>query len=796
MGAGLKDTVAVLGRAEGGLGALLLGSDLVEDGGGGGLELGSSALGVTGHAGSIGSHTHVGLLDLLGGLSTESELGTSLGGDSTRDHAGNTPLVAVQLHHEGTASESRASLGGSRAAHESEHLPFAGSDRKTEILLGDGSSRADGVHHLLLKLGAGSLGLESDGLEGGVGLLGKSGHLGLKAESEGSLGLLVHGTARLEHGSSTLLTLLDGGTEGALKLSLVGLLEGSDELAARAGASLVAADDTSELGDGLVGLLVVLGNNLAKLEHLAAELGLGAADLVHHVEAHAAGGSLHGSVLAKLGTLLASGSAVQTGGGTAEGALGVLAVTLELATHSGELRVESGSDLVQATGGGGLVLVDEALELSVVLKVGLVALVAELDHAGHLSVHVGVHLGLGGAVGAHNTGGGVDAGGDLLHLLLHDGGKTEDTDLELLLGGTDTTVSLLAGGGDIGNGLGVPLVLKSLGGVQGSRETCGGVLHGHVDLMTLLGHGDVHTVELGGSGGHERRDLVVSPSALGLILGTELSAELALRVLGGALEAVDLVVPVTHGLLKVLLGLLGVLLDLRRVGCDVLVHLVDAGVGSGGPRGGGALPSGDGQAKVAGSLTAVAVDHGDGLPVTLHGCPPTTVSEASLLGELLLGAAHGGVEVVTASLGVDSHLVEHVPLELGACGSVESEVTRHLGTDGCDIGTTVGELGTDPPLNTVEVVHQTHAPGWGLSVDLSGLEDIRRVDGSPGIMPSDDLLDVLLCPVGGDVHHHQTCHSQSAENSTCNLLSVDFCHRLASSRRRLADLHDYRRPPC
>merc|ERR1711970_750841 len=335
---------------------------------------------------------------------------------------------------------------------------------------------------------------------------------------------------------------------------------------------------------------------------------------------------------------------------------------------------------------------------------------------------------------------------------------------------------------------------KGTGGVQGSRETCGGVLHGHVDLMTLLGHGHVHTVELGSCGGHKCGDLVVSPGALSLILSTELSAELALRLLGGALEAVHLVVPVTHGLLKVLLGLLGVLLDLRRVGCDVLVHLVDAGVGSGGPRGGGALPSGDGQAKVAGSLTAVAVDHGDGLPVALHGCPPATVRKASLLGELLLGAAHGGVEVVTASLGVDSHLVQHVPLELGASGGVESKVTCRLGTDGCDIGTTVGELGTDPPLNTVEVVHQTHAPGWGLSVDLSGLEDICGVDTGAGIMSLNDLLDVLLCPVGGDVHHHQTCHSQSAENSTCNLLSVDLCHRLASSFSRLADLHDYRRP--
>merc|ERR1711959_738713 len=264
MGAGLKDTVAVLGRADGGLGALLLGSDLVEDGGGGGLQLGSSALGVTGHAGSVGGHTHVGLLDLLGGLSTESELGTSLGSDGTGDHASDGALVAVELHHESTASESRASLGGGRAAHESEHLPLTGSDGETEVLLGDGSSGADGVHHLLLKLSAGSLGLEGNSLEGGEGLLGKAGHLGLKAESEGSLGLLVHGTARLEDGSSTLLTLLDGGAEGGLELSLVGLLEGSDELAARA--SLVLADDTSELGDGLVGLLVVLGNNLTEKE--------------------------------------------------------------------------------------------------------------------------------------------------------------------------------------------------------------------------------------------------------------------------------------------------------------------------------------------------------------------------------------------------------------------------------------------------------------------------------------------------------------------------------------------------
>merc|ERR1711881_129787 len=520
-------------------------------------------------------------------------------------------------------------MGAGRLAHEVEHLPLGSGDGETEVLLGDGRGGADGVHHLLLELGAGGLGLEGDGLEGRVGLLGELGHLSLEAELHSHLGLLVHGLADLEDSLGTTLTLLDGGTERALKLSLVGLLEGSDELAARAGASLVAADDTSELGDGHVGLLVVLGNNLTEEEHLAAERGLGATHAVHHVEAHTASGSLHGGVLLELGSLLASQSAVQTRSGLAEGTLGVLAVTLELTADTSELGVEGGSDLVKATAGGGLVLVDEALELSVVLKVGLVTLVTEADHAGHLSVHVGVDLGLGGTVGAAVASGGVDPGGHLLHLLLDDGGKAEDTDLELLLGGTDTTVGLTASGGDVSDGTGVTLVLKGLGGVEGGGETGGGMLHGHVNLVALLGHGDVDTVELGGGGGHERRDAVVSPGALSLVLSTELSAELALRVLGGALEAVDLVVPVTHGLLEVLLGLLGVLLDLRRVGCDVL-------------------------------------DHGDGLPVALHGCPPATVRKASLLGELLLGAAHGGVEVVTASLGVDSHLVQHVPLELGA----------------------------------------------------------------------------------------------------------------------------------
>merc|ERR1711998_444967 len=204
-----------------------------------------------GHAGSIGGHTHVGALDLLGSLGTESELGTSLGGDSAGDHTGNTTLVAGKLHEESLAGKSGAGLGASRALHEVHHAALASSDGKTEVLLGNRGSRADSVEHLLLELSAGSLGLEGDSLEGGVGLLGEAGHLSLEAEGEGSLGLADHALTGLEDGIGTLLTTLDSGAEGRLELSL----------------------------------LVVLGNNLTELDHLAAEIVLGAACSVHHVEA-------------------------------------------------------------------------------------------------------------------------------------------------------------------------------------------------------------------------------------------------------------------------------------------------------------------------------------------------------------------------------------------------------------------------------------------------------------------------------------------------------------------------------
>merc|ERR1711966_270371 len=175
------------GTAKSSRGALALSVDLVEDRGGGSLELGGGGLSVGSHAGSVCGDTHVGLLDLLGGLGTESKLGANLGGDGTRDHASDTALVAGELNEESLAGHGGSGTGAGRLAHESEHLALTGSDGETEVLLGDGRGGTDGVHHLLLELSAGSLGLECDGLEGRVGLLGELGHLSLKTEGHGSL---------------------------------------------------------------------------------------------------------------------------------------------------------------------------------------------------------------------------------------------------------------------------------------------------------------------------------------------------------------------------------------------------------------------------------------------------------------------------------------------------------------------------------------------------------------------------------------------------------------------------------
>merc|ERR1711881_14636 len=129
------------------------------------------------------------------------------------------------------------------------------------------------------------------------GTLLESLHL-LDTITDGNLG------ATLLNELGTLLTTGDSTTDGVVELVLVGILEGSNGLAATGRLGGVRFDDTSELLDLGIGLLVVGTHDGTELVDLLAEGGLGLADLVEGIEAHTTGGGGHGSVLLGLHSLL------------------------------------------------------------------------------------------------------------------------------------------------------------------------------------------------------------------------------------------------------------------------------------------------------------------------------------------------------------------------------------------------------------------------------------------------------------------------------------------------------------
>merc|ERR1719460_2577585 len=199
-----------------------------------------------------------------------------------------------------------------------------------------------------------------------------------------------------------LLASGDGLADGGTELVLVCLLEDGDLLTASSGFLGVALHDTGELGDLLLGSTIVLGNDTTKAVDLPAEGGLGKADVAPGIKLHAAGGSLESGVLLDLEGTLGAERSPNLGSLLSETALGMLAVAGKGLADLLEPGVEAVGHLVELAGGLDLTLVDETLELSIVLEVGTVTLVAELDHALGLGRDVVVHLGLGSTVLAND----------------------------------------------------------------------------------------------------------------------------------------------------------------------------------------------------------------------------------------------------------------------------------------------------------------------------------------------------------------------------------------------------------
>merc|ERR1719230_393426 len=380
----------------------------------------------------VSSDLVVGLLDLLGSLGLEGQEGTVHGTDGILE----LTLGSLLGSGDGTGNSGTASgvLAGSMGLLGVGHSESNLGDlhRSDEVLLSLGSSGADSVQELTTHLGASLGGGETEVLNLGGRLLGELGHLRGDTHVQGSLGLLVHVLELLLSLHHADLTLVDGTLDGSLKLHLVGLHDSGQLGAALGVLDSVGADNASELVHLALELLVVADNVAVESSHALGEVGLGSAELVSDVETGVTGLGSELAVDLHLGLLGLSNGSVQLASLLGEHVGSVGTVLLHGGTNLVELSAVVVSHGLEAGIGGSLVLLDKILQLGVLLKVLLVALVTDLDHAVHLGAHVGVDLGLLELVLVDNTSQLGDTSIGLGDLLLHSG--TEKVDLGLELG--------------------------------------------------------------------------------------------------------------------------------------------------------------------------------------------------------------------------------------------------------------------------------------------------------------------------------------------------------------------------
>merc|ERR1712054_296145 len=327
-------------------------------------------------------------------------------------------------------------------------------------------------------------------------------------------------------------------------------------------------------------------------------------------------------------------------------------------------------------------------------------------------------------------------GVELLGLVGNDTGQLKDTGLERGTELSDTVVGLLLGGSDVLNRLSETLALEELSSVQGSVHAGRGVRQGSVGVSAVLGHGGADIVELLGGLGSDLLDLVVSPVAELLVHGVSLGSELGAALLGLGLDVGHLVVEGIHGMVESRASLLGVRFDLGSVHGNVLVGLLDLGVGSRGKGGKSALLVLNGLLKLLSTLGLVLGHDLTGLHGASDGLLVTLVLKGSSLSELTLGQTHGVVKVVLGDLRIHSHLGEKRLLHLLASISVVLHVLGHLGADGGDVGLARLHLLSNVSLDLVQEGEQTltaflallESVG-GLGVQETRLHHVGRVDG-------------------------------------------------------------------
>merc|ERR1712036_144870 len=370
-----------VGSTGGGRGGTTSGIDLGGQGVHVGLHGGINILGLLGEGTSEGGDLVVGLLDLLGSLSLEGKEGTVHGTDGVVELTLGSTLGGSDGTSDGiTASGVLAGSGALLGVGLGEALlgHLHGSD---EVLLSLGSGGADSVEELTAHLSASRFGGETEVLDLGGGLLGELGHLRGDTHVEGCLGLLVHVLELLLGLHHADLTLVHGTGDGSLKLHLVGLHDSSELGAALGVLHSVGTDDTSELVHLTLELLVVLHDVSVESGHTLGEIVLGGAEFVLDVETSVTGLGGELAVDLHLSLLALGDGSVELTGLLGEHVGGVGTVLLHGGTDLVELGGVVVSHSLEASISRGLVGVDEVLKLGVLLKVLLVTLVTDLDHA-------------------------------------------------------------------------------------------------------------------------------------------------------------------------------------------------------------------------------------------------------------------------------------------------------------------------------------------------------------------------------------------------------------------------------
>merc|ERR1712159_628273 len=321
-------------------------------------------------------------------------------------------------------------------------------------------------------------------------------------------------------------------------------------------------------------------------------------------------------------------------------------------------------------------------------------------------------------------------GVELGSLATGSGGSPHETNLELSAGSVHTGSGLLLGIGDVLDSLGEALVLEGLLGAEGSVHTGGGSLEHHVGVVAVLGHAGTNLAELSRSGRSDGTDLVVREVAESLVLGSCLGSELGATLLGLLIDVGHLVVKASHGLLEVLAGLLGVLTDLGSVGSDVLVGLLDLGVGRRREGSESTLLVEHSNLQAAGSSTLVLAHDLASPAGATDGSTVALVGELSRGSKFALDTTHVAVQGSLGAASVDCHLGEKLLFHGGTSGLVVGEVASHVGTDGGDVSTTASRLLGDLLLDLVEVLEKAHAAIWRVRHDHASLLDINRLDGA------------------------------------------------------------------